>query len=393
MSGHTQAGFGRNLDRTSICRLILCLTLFFGMTAAPLTAQQVTNQAITADQAYDRGLAYLEGRGVLQNFAEAAAWLTPAAEAGHPGAQNALGRLYHEGLGVAQDPALALTLLTRAATAGAPEHLFDLASVLEPQDPAEAARLYQQAVEGGHQEAAVNLAVLYQDGRGVAQDYGRAHALYRPAAEAGNARAQNNLGLLYVRGHGVAQNYEQAALLFAAAAEQGLAKAMTNLGVLYENGFGVGLDEAQAEALYRAAGNRQDPTRQLVYDARLTPAPDGQDAAAEAAHNRALAAGDPIAEFQQAWRLAALGGWDNDRQAAALFAAGAARGHGPSMVNRALFYVAGRGGAQDYVLGQMWLLLAGAAGQPGIDAISASILPLMTSSQINEAQEMALAAQ
>lgn len=386
----------RSLTRCPLS-LIAALVLIL---SHPVTvaAQSTPNQppaslqgadSATLSAATAQGLAYLQGDGVLQNFTQAAAWLHPAAEAGDPIAQNALGKLYFEGLGVEQSADNALIWLEKAAAHGNAAHLFDLAKVIETADPAAAAQLYQQASEAGLIEAAVNLAVLYQDGRGVAQNYAQAHALYRPAAEAGHARAQNNLGLLYVRGHGVAQDYQIAAQLFTAAAQQGLSTAMANLGVLYENGFGVEMDEDRAAALYRAAGQRQDPTSQLVYDPRLAPlsdaAPFGQS------HAAALQAGDPIAMFQQAWQLAQAPAEDLNSHltAAALFRQGAARGHAPSMVNLALHHFAGRGAAQDYVLGHMWLLLAGHAGQPDIDALSAQFTPLLTADQINQAQSLA----
>ena len=54
------------------------------------------------------------------------------------------------------------------------------------------------------------------------QDYGEAVRWYRRAAEQGNARAQNNLGTMYQNGRGVAQNYVQAHKWFNLAAAQGV---------------------------------------------------------------------------------------------------------------------------------------------------------------------------
>ena len=238
---------------------------------------------------------------------------------------------------------------------GAPEHLHDLAAVLEETAAddaalAEAAALYGQAAEAGHTRSAVSLGMLYQNGRGVAQDFARARALYEGPAAAGDARAQNNLGLLYVRGHGVPQDYDRAAQLFAGAAEQGLRTAMTNLGVMYENGFGVPQSDA---------------------DAART--------------------GDPVAAFQMGWLLVHREppGPADWQEAAALFAANAEKGHPASMANLALLYIRGTGVPQDYVLAQMWLALAGSAGLEAALPLGLGLRERMTPDQINEAQARA----
>ena len=47
------------------------------------------------------------------------------------------------------------------------------------------------------------LGVMYNEGRGVPQDYAEAAKWYKLAAEQGDALAQYNLGLSYARGEGV----------------------------------------------------------------------------------------------------------------------------------------------------------------------------------------------
>ncbi|AZV80669.1 sel1 repeat family protein (plasmid) [Parasedimentitalea marina] len=199
----------------------------------------------------------------------------------------------------------ALNWLRKAAQAGDATYLYDLARVLETQPEGKplAADLYQQAADLGHQEAAVSLAVLYQNGTGVAQDFARALQLYEGPA-AGQARAQNNLGLLYVRGNGVQQDYVRAAALFQAAADQGLALAMGNLATMYENGFGVPLDEALAVELHQLAARKNSAkTGNLhpgwVFDTRLAP----PDSSAEALERlrQGVTRGDPLAGFLLGW--------------------------------------------------------------------------------------------
>ena len=75
-----------------------------------------------------------------------------------------------------------------------------------------------------------DLGILYDQGRGVAQDYAQARQWYQKAAEAGDPLGMNNLGVLYEQGRGVARDYAQARQWYQKAAEAGNAVAMTNLG-------------------------------------------------------------------------------------------------------------------------------------------------------------------
>jgi TPR repeat protein len=45
-----------------------------------------------------------------------------------------------------------------------------------------------------------NLGILYDNGLGVAQDYGKAREWYQKAVDAGNTNAMYNLGWLYQEG-------------------------------------------------------------------------------------------------------------------------------------------------------------------------------------------------
>lgn len=83
-----------------------------------------------------------------------------------------------------------------------------------------AARLYRRDGELGNVAAQVNLAFMYLDGLGVAQDFGQAAHWFRRAAETGNAEAQQNLGMLYREGKGVERNAVEAAKWFRIAGAQ-----------------------------------------------------------------------------------------------------------------------------------------------------------------------------
>lgn len=142
-----------------------------------------------AGAAYEIGLRYAEGRGVTQNFSEAAKWYQHAAQAQIVPAMFRLGTLYEKGLGLKKD--------------------LDAAG-----------RQYRQAAERGNAKAMHNLAVLEADGGGK-PDYKGASSWFRKAAERGIADSQFNLGILYARGIGVEQNLAESYKWFSLAAAQG----------------------------------------------------------------------------------------------------------------------------------------------------------------------------
>jgi uncharacterized protein len=133
-------------------------------------------EAGNADAQLQLGLAYQEGKGVTQSYAEAARWFRKAAAAGYDPAQCVLGVAYQAGKGVAQDYA-------------------------------EAARWFRKAAQSGNADGGLLLGLAYKDGKGATQDYAEAARWFRKAAETGYAPAQCALGLAYQEGEGVPQNY------------------------------------------------------------------------------------------------------------------------------------------------------------------------------------------
>lgn len=94
---------------------------------------------------------------------------------------------------------------------------------------------------------------MYDNGRGVPQDYAKALKWYRLAAEQGHAFAPYNLGVMYERGEGVPQDYGKAVKWYRKAAEQGDASAQNNLGIMYRNGKGVPQDNVLAHMWWSLA--------------------------------------------------------------------------------------------------------------------------------------------
>ncbi len=86
------------------------------------------------------------------------------------------------------------------------DSLSDAESVYGTGDYVNAAKLYRLAAEQGNAYAQAVLGSLYENGKGVPQEYEEAIRWYRLAAEQGNFGAQLLLGIMYLDGHGVQKN-------------------------------------------------------------------------------------------------------------------------------------------------------------------------------------------
>lgn len=109
-----------------------------------------------------------------------------------------------------------------------------------------ALREWTPLAEQGYKDAQFNLGLIYQNGKGVAQDHKAAAQWYRLAAKQGLAHAQNNLGVMYEHGKGVTENDQLAFYWYKRAAEQALADAQFNLSIMYKKGAGVKQDHEKA---------------------------------------------------------------------------------------------------------------------------------------------------
>lgn len=139
---------------------------------------QATAEAV-GSSALMMGVAYEEGKGVPQNFTEAADWYKKAVELGQNEAHAYLGAAYLDGRGV-------------------------------PADEAEAARLFQAGAYRGDARSQRNLAVLYTQGKGVPYDYEKALNWSIEAAKGGDVQAMYLAGAMYEKGIGAERDVEQA---------------------------------------------------------------------------------------------------------------------------------------------------------------------------------------
>jgi len=276
------------------------------------------------------GAVAVPGAGLAQSAAEACAEIAGQPEAGAPVSREAL-NTYFNTLGSAR-PHCEAAVIGAEPDAGAMFHLavimqregvheralevfsmageagvaaahtklgdyynFGIGPVRE--DHKRAVAEYQKAVDGGDIPAMSTLAIMYQLGRGVRQDFDRmlelltnsadagyhfsqfrlaeiymnprsvpgrlareldlpdpikAAELYQKAAAQGSAEAEAALKAIY-EGDGVFDDPEVRLKWVQNAADKGDAKAMNELGFMYEQGNGVEYDPVRAAELYIAA--------------------------------------------------------------------------------------------------------------------------------------------
>jgi len=227
---------------------------------------------------YRKGDACFFGRGVAQDYVEAARLYRLAAEQGHADAQYNLGCLFKNGQGVAQDDVEAMRWYRLAAEQGLAKAQVLLGLGFNygrgvKQDYVEAARWFRLAAEQGNAHAQYLLGVKLSKGQGVKKDYVEAARLYRLAAEQGYVHAQFQLGVKLSKGQGVKQDYVEAARWFRLAAEQGNVHAQFELGEMLLYGIGVIRDRAAAVRFYRLAaaqGDKEAQSRIALYESSVS---------------------------------------------------------------------------------------------------------------------------
>jgi TPR repeat protein len=164
---------------------------------------------------YELGRLYENGNSVPKDYGKAFEWFQKAAEQEHHNAKNQLAKI--------------IALITEQGDARAQYNLGERYARGDgvPKNEWKADELYQKAAEKGHVEAKNKLALKAQAGN--VQVDKQSPAEIQKAAEQGDAEAQYNLGLMYNEGKGVPQNYFEAAKWYQKAADQGLVKAKNKI--------------------------------------------------------------------------------------------------------------------------------------------------------------------
>ena len=107
---------------------------------------------------------------------------------------------------------------------------------------------YSLAAEQRIVEAQYNLGLMYNNGKGVAQNDKEAVKWYHRASEQGYAGAQNNLGKKYFDGQGVVQDFALSHMWLNVAAANGDDKASVNRGIVAAKMTSADISKAQSMA-------------------------------------------------------------------------------------------------------------------------------------------------
>ena len=209
------------------------------------------------------GILHRSGDHVVRSLPMAISYLRPPATEGFPEAQFHLAMALLE----TRDPAnyqIHIDWLRKAAAANHLAARFQLAHALQsqpqPEAVAEAVAIYTELHSAGDTKATNNLGLLYIDGAaGLARDTARGIKLLEGIAAEGDVDAMTNLAVMYNVGNGVRQDYAKAAHWYQRAAALGDPKAKTNLGLLYVAGNGVPKNRQKAMSLFLDAATQDYP--------------------------------------------------------------------------------------------------------------------------------------
>jgi TPR repeat protein/type II secretory pathway predicted ATPase ExeA len=225
----------------------------------------------------------------------------------------------------------------------------------------------RRAASQGHAEAELQLAILSEQGRGVAVDAASAARRYRRSAEQGDARAQRRLGMLYANGRGVPEDYEQAIQWLSRAAEQGDIGAQVELAVMYAKGVAGPDDISKAIKWFRKAAHGGDALAQAQLGIMYARGEgvDQDDAQAAAWFRKAAAQGNSLAQFNLGVMLnknrTSSGG---DNEPIHWYRLAAAQGNADAELTLGGLYAAGRGVEHDDAKAVDWFRKAANQGNP-----------------------------
>jgi TPR repeat protein len=134
------------------------------------------------------------------------------------------------------------------------------------------------------------MGLMYERGKGVAQDFPQAAYWYGEAAKQEFALAQISLGHLYDKGLGVEQSYKTALQWYYRAAKNGNVDAIYFIGSMVYNGEGIAADPNMAMQWFKKAADRGHVQGKAAYERLRTelgvtaetspPAPQTQTSAA-----------------------------------------------------------------------------------------------------------------
>ncbi|EIJ42674.1 TPR repeat-containing protein [Beggiatoa alba B18LD] len=251
-----------------------------------------------------------------------------------------------------------------------------------------ARKAFTEAIHRGENAALIDLAQLYETGKGTTVDLKKAAALYEEAAQRGLKEAQYKIGILYADGIGVSQNPTHALYWLNKAeanghpdaanirgkverylrnnytedfrktqemAESGRADAQYKLGMMYRDGIGT------VKNLVRATEWLKKSAEQGLFDAQ---------AKLGVMYYEGLGiAPDPVEAFH--WTKLA-----------------AEQGYAPSQALLATMYRDGRGTEKNLATAYHWFLIALMYGNKSAEASADALLKTLTPEQIATGEQL-----
>jgi TPR repeat protein len=275
--------------------------------------QKASNNG-SGDASYTLARMYFEGNEVNQDFLKAFQYYTAASIAGHPEAREALtvsemtlgpntsssnhlqntkedkmvmlekatekgyallqydiGLVYYNN----KDDSKAFKWLSAAADIGITDAYYRLGTLYEEgrgidQDYNMAVKMYEKAVEKEHQDACYRLGQLYQYGKGFAVDYLKAYSLYKKAADMGHGKSQSILDITMQSNRNTIENsfslspqeYQDSLLMCKHVAEHGDTEVQFKVGFAYEH-IVLEPNYVEAHKLYLSAAKSSH--REAIY--------------------------------------------------------------------------------------------------------------------------------
>ena len=203
---------------------------------------------------------YLYGKGVEQSYVKAHGWYVKAVKLGNAQAQHMLGVLYSNGWGVKRDSNLAMSWFEQSAQQGWAPGQYQLGLLLlnaqtDPAQMADGLQWIRKAAMQGLAEAGFVLASSIERGKGTSPSsiYDAMH-WYREAAERGHAPGQFALAEIYLQGRPqVPRDLGEALKWFTRAADQGHVVAQSNLATMHRYGMGTPINLVEAFKWYSLA--------------------------------------------------------------------------------------------------------------------------------------------
>lgn len=238
----------------------IAMCLVFALTAVGVYA----DDNLTLEMMLHKGqVAYSSGDIERAHF-----YFKSAAERGHPMGMFGLARMYQYGdLGEIDNEKAEKWHYEAARRDVIPAQYYYAKLLCDKGEWKKAFPWMEKAAKGNFTEAQHDLAILYEEGKGVKASMPMAAEWYLKAADNGSMPAQFKLVKMYINGNGVEKNNQEAFKWALKAAESNDPNAKYLLGYMYYSGTGTVQSFEMAEIWLEEAVLEGQPGAQKLLDA------------------------------------------------------------------------------------------------------------------------------